>query len=127
MMSTVDPQPASRESRGVSHAPGADVPDALAELDWHEIACQSESGCANRATHIVYRHAVDDCNRPNLDPSGNIIDILCISCVRAVKAQVLKQVDRMTRCPGAYCLTCGAPVQKLSDVLRKTVQLRSYA
>ena len=120
MMSTVDPQPANR-------APGGGVPDALALLDWHEITCQSEAGCANRATHIIYRHAVDACNRPDLDPSGDIVDILCISCMRAVKAQVLQQVDRMTRCPGAYCLTCGAPVHKLSDVMRKTVWLRSYA
>ena len=126
-MSTVDPQPAGRETRGVSHAPGAEVPDALAELDWHQIACQSEAGCANRATHIVYRHAVDGCDRPDLDPSGNIVEILCISCVRAVKAQALRQVDRMARCPGAYCLTCGAPVHKLSDVMRKTVWLRSNA
>jgi hypothetical protein len=103
------------------------VADALAALDWHEITCQSEAGCTNRATHVLYRHAVDECNRPNLAPSGDIVDILCISCVRAVKAQVLEQVDRITRCPGAYCLTCGAPVHKLSDIMHKMVQLRSYA
>lgn len=100
--------------------------DALAPLDWHEIACQSEAGCTSRATHIVYRHAVDQCNRPNLDPHGDMVEILCVSCMRRLKAQVLQQVDRISRCPGGYCLTCGASVQKLSDVMRKTVQLRSY-
>lgn len=114
-MSTVDPPSASP------------IPDALAALDWHEIACQSEVGCTNRATHIVYHHAVDECNRPNLDPSGNIVDILCIRCVRRLKAEALQQVDRISRCPGGYCLTCGAPVGKLSDIMRKMVQLRSYA
>jgi hypothetical protein len=100
--------------------------DALAALDWLEITCQSEAGCTNRATHIVHRHAVDQCNRPNLDPSGNVVEILCIGCVRRLKAQVLQQVDRINRCPGGYCLTCGAPVHKLSDVMRKMVQLRTY-
>jgi hypothetical protein len=112
-MTTVDPQSA--------------IPGALAALDWQEITCQSEGGCTNRATHVVYRHAVDECNRPNLDPSGNIVDILCISCVRSLKAQLLQQVDQIARCPGGHCLTCGAPVHQLSDVMRKMVQLRSYA
>jgi hypothetical protein len=110
-MSTADPQWA--------------IPDALAALDWHEITCQSDTGCSNRATHVVYRHAVDKCNRPDLDPSGNIVDILCINCVRSLKAQLLEQVDQIARCPGGYCLTCGAPVHKLTDVMRKMVQLRS--
>ncbi|OIN80355.1 hypothetical protein K3U93_21120 [Mycobacterium malmoense] len=103
------------------------VSDALAALDWQEITCQSEAGCTNRATHVVHRHAVDRCNQPNLGPSGNVVDILCVGCMRTVKAQVLQQLDRIARGPGAYCLTCGAPVQKLSDIMRKTVQLRSYA
>jgi hypothetical protein len=113
-MSTVDPQSASP------------IPDALAALDWHEMTCQCES-CTNPATHIVYRHAVDECNRPNLDPSGNIVDILCVRCLRRLKAEVLQQVDRISRCPGGYCLTCGAPVDKLSDIMRRVVQLRIYA
>src|ERR1700752_5316396 len=112
-MSTVDPQSA--------------IPDALAALDLQETPCQSESGCTKRATHVVYRHAVDECNRPNLDPSGNIVDVLCISCVRSLKAQLLQQVEQIPRCPGGYCLTCGAPVHQLSDVMRKMVQLRIYA
>ena len=112
-MSTVDPQSA--------------IPGALAALDWHEIACQSECGCTNRATHIVYRHAVDECNRPHLDPSGNIVDILCVGCMRSLKTELLAQVDRIARCPGGYCLTCGAPMHKLSDIMRRTVQLRTYA
>jgi hypothetical protein len=115
------------ERVAVSQAPGNEIPDTLAALDWHEITCQSEAGCANRATHVVHRHAVDKCNQPNLDPFGNTVDILCIGCVRSVKVEVLQQVDRITRCPCAYCLTCGAPVHKLSDIMRKVVQLRSYA
>ena len=126
-MSTVDPQSASRKARGGGQPSGNEISDPLAEFDWHEIECQSETGCTKRATHVVYRHAVDECNRPNLDPSGNIVDILCISCVRSLKVQVLQQVDRIARSPGGYCLTCGAPVLKLSDIMRKMVQLRSYA
>jgi hypothetical protein len=126
-MSAMDPWSASRAEHGVGHAPGNGIPDLLLALDWHDITCQSEAGCTNRATHVVHRHAVDRCNQPNLDPFGNIVDILCIGCVRSLKVEILQQVDRITRCPEANCLTCGAPVQKLSDIMRKVVQLRSYA
>jgi hypothetical protein len=127
-MSAVDPWPANRDGQRVSQEARAnEIANTLAALDWHEITCQSAAGCGNRATHVVHRHAVDKCNQSKLDPFGNIVDILCIGCVRDVKVEVLQQVDRIARCPGAYCLTCGAPVHKLSDIMRKVVQLRSYA
>ena len=115
-MTTVDPQSA--------------IPDALAALDWLEITCQSEAGCTNRATHVVYRHAVDECNRPNLDPSGNIVDILCVGCVRSLKAQLLQQVDRIARCPGGYCLDvrCAvAPAERRHAQNGSAAQLRLTA
>jgi hypothetical protein len=71
----------------------------------------------------VHRHAVDECNHPQADPFGNFVDILCIGCVRTVKADIVRQVDRYASFPGAYCLTCGGPLDKLSHIMRKVVQL----
>jgi hypothetical protein len=126
-MSGTEPRATSRDGQGVSHTPANEVSDMLAALDWHDITCQSAAGCGNVATHVVHRHAVDKCNQPSLDPFGNVVEILCIGCVRGVKVEVMQQVDRIARCPGAYCLTCGAPVHKLSDVMRKVMQLRRHA
>ncbi|AKN18311.1 hypothetical protein MHAE_12041 [Mycobacterium haemophilum DSM 44634] len=109
----------------MSQAPGNEIPDTLASLDWHQFTCQSEVGCTHPATHIVHRHAVDECSNPNLDPGGNIVDILCIGCVRSLRLDVLRQVSKLTRHPGAYCLTCGAPLHELSDIIRNTVRLTS--
>jgi hypothetical protein len=122
-MSTVEPQPSGPAAR--DHAAGAEMSATLAALDWHDFTCQSNSGCTNRATHVVHRHAVDECDRPNADPFGNFVDILCIGCVRTVKADALQQVSRYARFPGAYCLTCGGPLNKLNHIMRRIVQLRT--
>ena len=103
--------------------PGTDIPDTLVALDWSEVTCQSAEGCSNLATHIVHVHMVDDCDDPNLDSCGNLVDILCATCLRDVLFEALQQVDRIGRYPGACCLTCGAPVRRLSDVMRRVAQL----
>lgn len=95
----------------MSQAPGNEIPHTLAALDWGGITCQSGAGCTNRASYVVHLHAVDECNDPDLDPFGNTVEILCIACLWHVEAKVLLQVGRLTRSPGAFCLTCGAPVR----------------
>jgi hypothetical protein len=107
----------------MSQAPGNEIPDTLAALDWRGITCQSEAGCTNLATHIVHVHAVDNCNDPNLDPFGNIVDILCGVCVRLVEVEVHLKVGQLTRRPGTHCLTCGAPVHEVRDIVREVVAL----
>lgn len=109
----------------MSQVPGNKIPDTLASLDWHQLTCQSEAGCTNPATHIVHRHAVDECSNPNLDLGGNIVDILCLCCVRSLRLVVLRQVSKLTRHRGAYCLTCGAPLHELRDIIRNTMRLAS--
>ncbi|CAM3068359.1 hypothetical protein BST27_26520 [Mycobacterium intermedium] len=99
------------------------IPDTLVALDWHGVTCQSESGCTNQATYIVSLHAVDRCNHPQLDPFGNVIEILCIACLWRAEAEVLCHVSRMRRHAETSCLTCGAPVAELSDIMRDVVAL----
>jgi hypothetical protein len=107
----------------VNQAPGNEIPDTLSILDWHQITCQSDAGCKNLATHIVHLHAVDECDNPDLDSSGNLIGILCIGCVQALAGQVQQRVGWLNRHPGVQCLTCGSPVRAMKDVLRAVAPL----
>jgi hypothetical protein len=66
----------------------------------------------------VHIHAVDECDNPDLDSSGNLISILCIGCVQILAGQVQQRVGRLNRHPGVYCLTCGSQVRETKDVLR---------
>lgn len=107
----------------MSQTTGNEIPDTLAALDWRDVTCQSGAGCTNRADFIVHLHAVDECNHPQLDPFGNTVEILCIACLWRAEAEVLLQVGRLRRHSGASCLTCGAPVSELSDIMRDVVAL----
>ncbi|GAB7141996.1 hypothetical protein [Mycobacterium riyadhense] len=107
----------------MSQTTGNEIPDMLAALDWREITCQSEAGCTNRANFVVHLHAVDACNHPQLDPFGNTIEILCIACLWRAEAEALLQVGRLRRHSNATCLTCGAPLTELSDIMREVVAL----
>lgn len=107
----------------MSQTTGNEIPGTLAALDWQTITCQADTGCTNRATHIVHRHAVDGCNHPEVDPFGNIVEILCIACLWRAEAEVLVQVGQLGRTAGTYCLTCGAPVSELRDIMRDVAAL----
>lgn len=108
----------------MSQATGNEVPGVLVALDWQTLTCQSDAGCTNRATHVVHTHALDQCNRPNLDPFGNVIDILCGDCLGRARAAALVRVNRLGRSSGAYCLTCGAPVSDPGDIIRDVRRCR---
>lgn len=107
----------------MSQTTGNEIPDTLAALDWRDVTCQSKAGCTNRATHIVHLHAVDKCNRPHADPFGNFIEIVCIACLWRAEAEALLQVGKLRRHADASCLTCGAPVTELSDIMRDVAEL----
>ncbi|QUR66210.1 hypothetical protein [Mycobacterium spongiae] len=107
----------------MSQTTGNEIPDTLAALDWRGITCQSETGCANRATHIVHMHAVDECDHPHLDPFGNTIAILCIACLWRAEAEALVQVGRLRRHSSSSCRTCGAPVNEPGDIIRDVAVL----
>ncbi len=99
------------------------IPDALAELDWHGITCESTRGCTNLATHIVHLHAVDECDNPSLDTAGNIVDIVCLDCLYGIAIKVEQHVNALAGHPEANCLTCGVPVRELTDIIREVAVL----
>lgn len=70
----------------------------------------------------MHVHAVGNCNDPNLDPFGNI-STSCGVCVRLVEVEVHLKVGQFARHPGTHCLTCGAPVHKLRDIVREVMAL----
>ncbi len=107
----------------MNQAPSNEIPDTLVSLDWYDIKCQSDLGCSNPATHVVHVHAVDECHNPNLDPSGNLVGILCVICTDTIVRQVQQRVGWLTRHPGVFCLTCGAQVRETNDVLRNVAAL----
>jgi hypothetical protein len=107
----------------MSQTTGNEIPGTLASLDWQTITCQADTGCTNRAAYIVHRHAVDQCNHPQMDPFGNIVEILCIACLWHAEAEVLVQVGQFRRSSDSRCLTCGAPVSELSDIMRDVAAL----
>ncbi|MHA7649718.1 hypothetical protein ACX9NE_08155 [Mycobacterium sp. ML4] len=107
----------------MSQTTGNGIPGTLAALDWQTITCQFGAGCTNRATYIVHRHAVDECNHDHVDPFGNVVEIVCIACLWRAEAEILVQLDQLKPSSSAYCLTCGAPVSELSDIMRDVVVL----
>jgi hypothetical protein len=136
----MEQQTTGREERHANQALGNEIPgtredldwDAiscqfirggLADLDWEVITCQSRKGCTNEATHIVHLHAVDCCNHPDLDSSGNVIDILCVGCLADVAHQAHRQAVQFDRYLDPHCLTCGAPVTKMTDIVRAVTML----
>ena len=113
----------STDHESAQQAQPNEITQLLAALDWHEITCQADGGCRNRATHVIHRHAVDKCNQGDLDAFGSVVEILCVDCVRDLKTAVAEQVDRISRGPHGFCLTCGTPVDQLSYVIRRAVRL----
>lgn len=102
--------------------------DHLNDLDWHELRCQNQRHeCSNQATHIIERHAVDECNTTG-HPFGNIVEILCGQCLWELDARIDELLARMrwfTPRPAIpSCFTCGCPIAESSDILRSTKAIR---
>lgn len=94
--------------------------NTLADLDWHSVQCQSSRhDCTRRAKHRVEFHALDDCNDTG-NPFGNDVELLCDECLdeeRAAIVRYLRHLKRLRR-DRCACLTCGAPIAEMGDVLR---------
>jgi len=54
----VEHQTTGRQDPHAKNATGSDVAGTLDDLDWHDMACQSEAGCNNPAMFIVHVHAI---------------------------------------------------------------------
>lgn len=96
---------------------------ALEYLDWQTVQCQSSEGCTRQATHIVEIHVVDFCDESWVNPFGNTVGILCGPCMDEVESDVRSHVRKLSRFGRPMCLTCGAPVVDVGDILRDRKRL----
>ena len=90
--------------------------DGLAALEHH-------GGCPHEATHIVEVHVVDFCDESWSNPFGNTTGILCDRCLAEIERDVVATVKRLNKFGRRACLTCGAPVVDVFDVLRDRKKL----
>jgi hypothetical protein len=97
--------------------------ESLAALDWQP-ACQCHKHpCPNPATTIVETHAVDHCNDDDLTADGNTVQVLCDQCVTVLRAYVAETLRRLAGLGLPACLTCGAPMVAVGDVVRAQEKL----
>jgi hypothetical protein len=113
-----------------------DTGEMLVAHDWHTIACQCDhydctrkGGCQNQATRHIEFHALDQCNTPvtrdgdTVNPFGNYVYILCEPCLNSLAQAVAVYVDRLNVYGRKTCMTCGAPIRELSDIIREVTPL----
>jgi hypothetical protein len=93
--------------------------DPIAHLDWP--VCQ----CAAEATHRIEIHALNHCNtrRDDLNADGNHTLQLCAPCYQTLRAKVADHVVRLTQFGRPTCLSCGAPVTCVKQVIREAKKL----
>lgn len=70
-------------------------PSELAALDWTSITCQNEQGCSRTAAYVVELHAVDHCLGDATNPAGNVTEILCGTCLAALRLSINRHVARL--------------------------------
>ncbi len=97
----------------------------LGEHLWGDggIKCQCVCDCQEPAVFRIEEHMVGHCNRPEFEPFGNLVHLLCMGCTMQLRAKaiyLLNQVIPAARLLGvpAICFSCGAPIADLRDVIR---------
>ncbi|WP_094359947.1 hypothetical protein [Mycobacterium marinum] len=124
---TVDPRDATNPELPIrDHLSEAQhTVETLAALDWGTYQCQCEHGhkCTNRATVVVYRHAINACNQPGLDQFGNYVEIRCGECLNKKRAEIAEKLARFKPWGFPPCEGCGAPLATVGDVIRGVVTL----
>ena len=98
----------------------------LQALDWTDYRCacaHHRDGCTNRAGYVVSIHAVHHCNDAGLDPFGNRIEIRCAECVQRLHVHVRDSLARLDPWGSPPCQSCGAPITRVSDVVRSVEKL----
>lgn len=102
----------------------SDTPQAsetLSALDWTDYRCactHHPGGCSNRAGYVVSVHAIHRCSTAGLDPFGNQVEIRCAECVQRLHATVRDSLNRLLPWGSPPCQSCGAPITRVSDVVR---------
>lgn len=102
------------------------LPDNLAALDWTSITCQNRQDCSRAAAYVVELHAVDHCSGCGTNSAGNVMEILCGKCLAELRKSISRHLARLSsRGQRPSCLTCGAPLELTTDILRSVTLLDS--
>jgi hypothetical protein len=99
--------------------------ESLTSLDWTEYACNCPchpQGCGNRATHVVSIHALHRCNEPGLT-FGDRVEFRCVECLLRLQAEVHFRLKDINRWGIGECGTCGAPMTRMTDLVRDWSEL----
>jgi hypothetical protein len=98
------------------------LPAVLSALNWSPLCgCTRHGGCTRPATHIVRVHAIGSCGR---DADGNYVFLRCVTCVSQMRAEIARSLEELNRRFIPQCDSCGAPMVRVSDVVRQVEVLK---
>jgi hypothetical protein len=94
--------------------------EALRALEWSPLCqCTRHGGCTRPATHIVRVHAIGSCGQDGRDADGNYCWLRCAVCLSQMRAEVARSLEELNRRFIPQCESCGAPMVRVSDVVRQ--------
>jgi hypothetical protein len=119
-MSAPEPLTPARDTTK-AHTPAT---EALRALEWSPLCgCTHHGGCTRPATHIVRVHAIGSCGQDGRDADGNYCWLRCAVCLSQMRAEVARSLEELNRRFIPQCESCGAPMVRVSDVVRQVEKL----
>lgn len=96
----------------------------LAALEWSSVDCQNQQGCTRTADYVVEYHVIDHCLDNGTNALGNIVEIVCQTCLAFLQITIEIHIDRLiSQGRDLRCLACGKPLLLPSDILRSVIPL----
>jgi hypothetical protein len=94
--------------------------ETLPALNWSPLCgCVRHGGCTRVATHIVRVHAIGSCGQDGRDADGNRVLLRCAVCISTMRAEIARSLEELNRRFIPQCESCGAPMVRVSDVVRE--------
>jgi NAD-dependent SIR2 family protein deacetylase len=76
------------------------------------------------ATHVVRVHAISTCDQDGRDADGNYCWLRCAVCLSQMRAEIARSLEELNRRFIPQCESCGAPMVRVSDVVRQVEELK---
>jgi hypothetical protein len=112
------------EPRDTTKAP-TPATEPLRAPEWSPLCgCVRHGGCTRPATHIVRVHAIGSCGQDGRDADGNYVFLRCVTCVSQMRAEIARSLEELNRRFIPQCESCGAPMVRVSDVVRQVEELK---
>src|SRR5258708_10515964 len=75
--------------------------------------------CGQPAAAMMTIHVIHGCNRSDSSENGNRTGPVCQPCLNRIRAAAEQELTEMIpRGFRSMCLTCGAPIRTVSDLIR---------